>query len=84
MTDLKKPVSRVSRGLIRESGKLRQIVITLEPPSLLYFRAKGCRKRYPLTAEACYMTAVKVHVADLKKQEAKAKKKKKGKRKGKR
>lgn len=34
MTDLRRPVRRVSRGVIREAGKKRQIIIGLEPPSL--------------------------------------------------
>ncbi|MHC4121967.1 MAG: hypothetical protein ACYSSI_00205 [Planctomycetota bacterium] len=75
MTDLEKPVSRVSRGCIRECGKPREIVITLMPPNVLYFRAKGCRRKYALTAEACYMLAVKAHVADEKKLKKKARKK---------
>jgi len=81
MTNLKKPVSRLSHGLIREAGAHRQIVITLEPPDLLYFRAKGCRKRYVLTADVCYALAVKAHVRDQKKQKAKDKNRKPSKRK---
>jgi len=63
MTDLRKPVSRVSRATVREQGRQRQIVITLEPPNLLWFRAKGCRRRYALTADICYQLAVKASVA---------------------
>lgn len=62
MTDLKKPVSRVSRATVLEQGRRRQIIITLEPPSLLWFRAKGCRHSYALTADACYQLAVKAAV----------------------
>lgn len=76
VTDLKKTVRRLSSGLIREAGKIRQIVVSLEPPCLLGFRAKGCRKTYYLTAEVCYSLAVKVHVLDLKKQKAKDKREK--------
>lgn len=75
MTDLKKNISRVSRGLIREAGQHRQIVIELAPPDVLYFRAKGCRRKYSLTAEACYIMAVKAHVADEKKRKKAEKKK---------
>lgn len=72
--DLKKTVKRVSSDLVREAGKIRQIVVSLEPPCLLGFRAKGCRKTYYLTAEVCYSLAVKAHVLDQKKQKAKERK----------
>jgi hypothetical protein len=75
MTDLRKPVRRVSRGLIREAGKVREVVVILRPPNVLGFRAKGCRKEYQLTAEACYTMAVKASVLAqkrLKKQKRKA------------
>jgi len=62
MTDLKKPVSRVSRATVHEQGRHRQIIITLEPPSVLWFRAKGCRRSYALTADVCYQLAVKAAV----------------------
>jgi len=74
-TALKKPVRRESAGLIREAGKLRQIIVSMEPPYLLGFRAKGCRKTYYLTAETCYQLAVKAHLLDERRQKAKAKKK---------
>jgi hypothetical protein len=67
MTTLKKPISRVSTGKIREAGKVRDIIITLETPNLLYFRAKGCSKRYSLTAETCYLLAVEAEVLAKKK-----------------
>ena len=63
MTDLRKPVSRVSRATVHEQGRQRQIIITLAPPSVLWFRAKGCRRSYALPAEVCYQLAVKASVA---------------------
>jgi len=75
-TMLKKPVRRESSGLIREAGKVRPIIVSIEPPFLLGFRAKGCRKTYSLTAECCYMLAVKADMLDKRKQKAKDKKKK--------
>lgn len=54
MTELTKTVQRISADFVHEAGKVRPIVITLEPPSVLGFRAKGCRKTYKLTSEACY------------------------------
>ena len=73
MTNLSKPVSRVSRGLVREAGKLREVVVILRPPNVIGFRAKGCRKEYQLTAEACYTMAVRAHVAEAKKRKPKKK-----------
>jgi len=77
MTELKKPVSRVSQGMVFEAGKLRPIVVTLEPPYLLKFRAKGCKKSYSLTTDACYSMAVKADVADKKRKKRKESKRKK-------
>ena len=74
MTNLTKPVKRVSRGIVRERGKAREVVVILRPPNIIGFRAKGCRKEYQLTTDVCYLMAVRAHVADLRKQKAKAKK----------
>ena len=74
MTELTKPVKRISNGLIRECGQERQIIITLEPPDVLAFRAKGCKRSYRLTANVCYVMAVRAqHEAE---QRAKNKKRK--------
>ncbi len=62
MTDLKRKVRRVTAGTVREVGKARAIVVSLEPPQLLGFRAKGCRRTYYLTAETCYLLAVRADV----------------------
>ena len=77
MVDLTKPVKRVTRDLIREAGKVREVVVTLRPPNVLGFRAKGCRREYRLTAEVCYIMAVRAHVAEQKKAKDKARKEKK-------
>lgn len=73
MTNLNKPVKRVSHGLVREQGRRRRIVITLRPPNVLGFRAKGCRKEYQLTAEVCYTMAVRAEVLEKKKKRKKRK-----------
>ncbi|MDD5457852.1 MAG: hypothetical protein PHF37_00440 [Phycisphaerae bacterium] len=73
---LKKAVSRESNGLVREAGKVRQIIIILEPPNLIGLRAKGCRKVYYLPADACYSTAVKAEMAAIKREKVKNKKQK--------
>jgi len=77
MTVLKKPISRVSQSQVFEKGKLRDIVVILEPPGLLYFRAKGMRKKYALPVAACYTLAVRAHVKDEKKRKQKERKKRK-------
>lgn len=63
MTNLNKPVKRVSHGFVREQGKAREIVVILRPPNVIGFRAKGCRKEYQLTIEGCYTMAVKATMA---------------------
>ena len=66
MTDLNKRIKRVSKGLVQEAGKRRPIIIILRPPNVLGFRAKGCRREYQLTAEACWTMAIKADVAAAK------------------
>lgn len=78
MTDLKKPVKRVSAGMVHESGKPREVVVILRPPNVIGFRAKGCRKEYQLTTDGCYLMAVKAHVADEKRRKVREKKAKQG------
>ena len=77
MTNLSKPVKRISKGFVHESGKVREVVVILRPPNILGFRAKGCRKEYQLTTDGCYTLAVKAHVLAEKRQKAKNKKKRK-------
>jgi len=67
-TMLNKTVKRESYASIYEAGKTRPIIITLEPPSVLGFRAKGTRRIFRLTAERCYMLAVK-RLVDLEREE---------------
>ena len=73
MTTLKNPVSRETAGLVREAGKVRPVITTLKPPNLIGFRAKGCRKTYWLTTDACYSMAVKAELADQKRKKKKQK-----------
>jgi len=75
MTNLKRPVKRTSNGLIREAGKVREVVIILRPPNIIGFRAKGCRKEYQLTAEVCYTMAVKADHAAKQREKRKLKRK---------
>jgi len=71
MTDLERTIKRVSAGMVREAGKMRPVVISLEPPCVLGFRAKGCQKTYKLTADACYWLAVKADQQDKARQKRK-------------
>jgi len=68
MTSLNRPVKRTNAGMVREGGKMRAIIITIRPPNIIGFRAKGCHKEYQLTTEACYIMAVRAQVLDLQKQ----------------
>jgi len=63
--------------MVREAGQMRPVVISLEPPYVLGFRAKGCRKTYKLTADVCYWLAVKAERQDKARQKRKLKKAKK-------
>jgi len=74
MTNLKKQIRRTTNGVIREAGKTRPIIVILEPPNLIGFKAKGCKKIFWLTVETGYVMAVRIEV--LAKQREKAKKKK--------
>ena len=73
MTNLSKPVKRVSAGIVREAGKDREVIVILRPPNVLGFRAKGCRREYQLTTESCYVLAVRAHVLEQKKKKQKGK-----------
>jgi len=77
MTNLTKSVSWVSAGFVREAGKPRPVIVTMKPPNLLGFRAKGCRGTYWLTTDACYTLAVEAEVRDKKRKCRQLKKSKK-------
>ena len=62
MTKLTKPVRRETSSTVYERCQHRPVILTLEPPGLLAFRLKGCRRTYRLTVDGCYMMAVKADV----------------------
>lgn len=62
MTIIGRPVRRETFGSVHERGKRRNVIVILEPPNLISFRAKGTRRTYTLTTDACWTHAVKVHV----------------------
>lgn len=57
---------------IREAGKMREIIVFLEPDGSIGFKAKGLSQIEWLTVGACYHAAVKARVAE----EQRAKKRK--------
>ncbi len=66
MTRAVKPVRRETAASLQG----RPIVVSIEPPSLIGLRLKGTRKTEYLPAEAAYWIAVKLRVADEKRQKA--------------
>ena len=63
MTKVKKTLSRETDGRVREQGKMRAIIVSLEPGGLIGFRAKGTRRTYHLAVEGCFDLAVKKQVS---------------------
>lgn len=72
-TKCKKPVYRETHGGILERGKVRPVIVSVEPPNRVGFRLKGMRTTYYLTAEAIFMQAVQAKVAADRREKAKAK-----------
>lgn len=72
-TQCKKPVHRETSGGILERGKVRPVIVSIEPPNIIGFRLKGMRTTYYLTAEGCFMQAVKAKIAHDKREKQKAK-----------
>lgn len=72
-TKCTKPVFRETHGGILERGKVRPVIVSIEPPDVIGFRLKGMRTTYYLTAGGCFMQAVKAKIAGEKKEKAKAK-----------
>ncbi|MHA2279686.1 MAG: hypothetical protein ACXAC5_02165 [Promethearchaeota archaeon] len=79
MTKVKKPVRRETHGGVFSQGKLRPVIVSVEPPNVIGFRLKGTRRTYYLTAEGCYLKAVQAAIAAEKREKAKARKEKKAK-----
>lgn len=73
-TKCTRPIYRETFGGILERGKIRPVIVSVEPPNVIGFRLKGMRTTYYLTAEGCFMQAVKAKVAGDKREKAKAKK----------
>jgi hypothetical protein len=65
MTDLTKTISRKTSAAIHEKSKRRRIILSFEPPAKVGVRLEGTRDTYKLDAEAVYVLAIKVFVADV-------------------
>lgn len=71
---LRKTTHRETSGTIRDGGKQRHIVVSVDPQSgLVSFRLKGTRRTYGLPASYLYMHALRKYVALEKANKAKAK-----------
>jgi hypothetical protein len=75
MTNLRKPLSRVTADIIHEAGKNREIVVHLGLRTIAV-RAKGCKTAYEATYKDLYSWCVKMEVRHKAREKAKAKKKK--------
>jgi len=78
MTKVKKPIYRETvGGGIFSLGKNRAVIVSIEPPNVLGFRLKGQRKTVYLTAEGCFMQAMKAQLIHEKREKAKERKNRK-------
>uniref|UniRef100_A0A6M3JN01 Uncharacterized protein n=1 Tax=viral metagenome TaxID=1070528 RepID=A0A6M3JN01_9ZZZZ len=61
-------MTTLQRIVRRECGRAtdggRPIIVSLEPGDVIGFRLKGCRRTYRTTVQACYSLAVKLQLAD--------------------
>jgi hypothetical protein len=62
-TRLTRPVTRETSVTVRDGGRVREVIVTLEPSCVLALRLKGTRTTYRVTADAVYHLAVKREVA---------------------
>ena len=68
------PVYRETVGGIFSTGKTRPVIVSIEPPNVIGFRLKGMHKTFYLTAEICFLQAVKAQLMADKREKAKNKK----------
>lgn len=61
MTELNKPLRRVTSARRHEKSKTRAVVLSLEPPAQVGVRLQGTRQTYRLDAESVYEIAVQYH-----------------------
>ncbi len=63
MTSVNRRIARETVAAVRERGRQRPVIVTIEPPGLVIgFRLKATRRTYTLPVETCYHLAVQAHV----------------------
>jgi hypothetical protein len=67
MTELNRPVRRVSLGKRREKSAWRALILSLEPGDLIGIRLQGTRQTFRLGAESVYELAVQWHERKIEK-----------------
>lgn len=78
MTPLNKPVSRKSSTLVRDRGKVRELVVTLYPNGTIGLRPIKTRHEEITTLDSIYSLAVKQRVAKERAEKLAKKKARKG------
>ena len=66
-TKLKNKVVRLSRDTVFKAGKVREIVVKLEPPTLICYRAAGCCRWTKHTVRQGYDLAAKLEAEAIRK-----------------
>lgn len=74
MTDLIKPIKRVTRSERFSRGKHRRLIVSLEPGDVIGVRLQGTRQTYRLSIEAVYERAILAHVSRVEKRTKELKK----------
>ena len=74
MTPLNKPVTRKSSAMIRDQGKIRELVITVYPNDTIGIRPLGTRREEVVTLAAVYSLGVKQRLVSELKEKIKRKK----------
>ncbi len=78
-TKLTKPVKRLSASIVRDAGKIRNLVITLYPNDTIGLRPEKTRREEIVTLGSVYALAVRQRAMKEHAEKLAAKKAKKGK-----
>lgn len=64
MTSVTRRVQRISPAAVYSQGRLRSVIICVEPPGdLVGFRLKGTRRTWTLPVDWCFREAVRATLA---------------------
>lgn len=75
MTHVTRKVQRISPAAVYSQGRLRSVIICVEPPGdLVGFRLKGTRRTWTLPVSWCYLEACRATLAREKAEKRKARK----------